>query len=172
MQLGDSFGTRPVTKPSALKTPWLSNASQHHQNIHDTWPPARLNDRIKLCTSQRFKIQEAQDFLRRASEQHISCKALNSIQLRVNAIARQQQKHIVKSERSRTRVKTFWLVLPYAPAHKLAGLGPRILAFFACDLVQSFLKQLYNKECIVRVSWRNQQRPIASYLKYSFANSS
>lgn len=64
----DKFEFKPVSKPSALKVPWLSRQSAHHKGIHNMWPATRLCTRLKLCSNLALAAVERNEFIARAKK--------------------------------------------------------------------------------------------------------
>ena len=144
-----------VSKPSALKTPWLSRFSAHAPSVHHAWPLGRLRTRLDLCSSQKLRTQERKQFLRIANLQHLTGKAISSF----------HSDSRPKAGPGRVRVK--WLVMSNFPILARAGLARRASSFWNSHFAIRELTKLFGTAMVVRISWKNILRSVLSYVSHT-----
>ena len=156
----NGYVTFPVSKPSALKVPWISKFSAHHPSIHNSRPVARLKARLALCSANRLRQQERLSFLSRAQSQHLATQSINA--LATSSFNRQL--HASRVLRDRCDIH-FWLVLPSYPAFIAAGGHAGIGGFLASSFVKDTLNLCFSLSVEVRIGWRNVVPSISTIIK-------
>ena len=162
------FVTVPVSKASALGTPWLGRESNHPVQVHNSWPTAHLKHRLSLCSLAADKVAEHKSYLQRAKDQSLSNFSIAQISKfdPLHKLSNIRTMHPIGDSRRKKVVKSLWLVLPYGPVLKSAGLGQQISNFFAKSWGGDLLRYLFNCNCQVRIAWRNRSPTVAQLLKY------
>ena len=154
-----AFEIFPVTKATALDTPWLSRHSAHHSSVHNSWPSSRLRSRLELCSNRKLRRMDIEDFLKRAKLQQITRKASSSLKVFKNRVPLQKVPD--------NKIRSLWMVLPFYPILKGSGLGARLHSFFGTSWIKRSLLYLMGEPTQVRVAWANPNFAIQHIVKHS-----
>ena len=146
------FETRPVSKPSALKVPWLSRFSAHDKSIHNAWPLARLRTRLSLCSTYKAKLLECRHFIKLSEGQNISYAASKSLW---NHLAQHVLRIVTPPVDRAPKSNAIWLVLPWFPKLVAAGLKSAARNFWTSAFALDSLTSAFAHNLCIRLCWSN-----------------